>query len=222
MNKNFISVLILVSVFNSTLVNAQNGSIEELMPNGFELFEEYGGDFNEDGLEDCILIIKDTKQENIITNRFGKKVDRNRRGLIVLLNMGDEYELILKNLDCFSSENEDGGVYYPPELSIETKNRILKIHYAHGRYGYWEYIFRYDASDFNLIGYESSDNYGPIVNYKISINFLSKKKQVLENLNRNTLDEEENFKETWENIEIEALIKLSKIQDFGELTMTSY
>jgi hypothetical protein len=47
--------------------------------------EVSSGDVNKDGLEDCILIIKNTKEENIIDNRFGDVVDQNRRGIIVLL-----------------------------------------------------------------------------------------------------------------------------------------
>lgn len=214
--------IVIICLFYNSLCSAQNESPSEFIPNGYVLFDEYSGDLNKDGLEDCILIIKNTKQENIIENRFGDNVDRNRRGLIVLFKNENGYELILKNLDCFSSENEDGGVYFPPELWINIKNENLKIHYGHGRYGYWEYIFRYDKSDFNLIGYESSENRGPIVNYKTSINFLTKKKQVLENENMNSQDEEEIFKETWDKIKIGNLIKLSEIQDFDEIDMTKY
>jgi hypothetical protein len=221
--KQIINFTILLSLlFNNSLGNAQTESTTGFIPNGYVLFEEYSADVNEDGLEDCILIIKNSKEENIIENRFGDVVDRNRRGIIVLLGTENGYESILKNLDCFSSENEDGGVYYPPELSIDIYNNILKIHYGHGRYGNWEYIFRYDESDFKLIGYESSENRGPIVNYKTSINFLTKKKQVLENENMNSQDKEEVFKETWEKIKIENLIKLSEIQDFDEIDMNKY
>ena len=38
------------------------------------------------------------------------------------------------------SLNEDGGVYYPPELAVEIKIAELKFLYGHGRYGYWEYV----------------------------------------------------------------------------------
>lgn len=222
MKKIFNLYIVIIFLFYNSLCNAQNESPSEFIPNGYVIFDEYSGDLNKDGLEDCILIIKNTKQENIIENRFGDNVDRNRRGIIVLFKNENGYELILKNLDCFSSENEDGGVYFPPELWIKIKNENLKIYYGHGRYGYWEYIFKYEKSDFNLIGYESSENRGPIVNYKTSINFLTKKKQVLENENMNSQDEEEIFKEIWDKIKIGHLIKLSEIQDFDEIDMTKY
>lgn len=222
MNLNLNFLIVLFFLFYKNPGNAQTESTAEFIPTGFVLFEEYSGDVDENGFEDCILIVKDTKKENIIKNRFGDVVDRNRRGLIVLLNSEDGYESILMNLDCFSSENEDGGVYYPPELSIHIDNNILKIHYEHGRYGNWEYILRYHNSDFQLIGFESSENRGPIVNYKTSINFLTKRKQILENVNMNSQDREEDLIETWEEIKIDDLIKLSEIQDFDKINMSKY
>lgn len=109
-----------------------------------------------------ILIIKGTDKNNIVTNQFGKKVDRNRRGLIILFKEQGNFQVAAINYDCFSSENEDGGIYFPPELWIEVEKGNLIIHYGHGRYGFWEYIFRFQNSSFKLIGYNSSDNYGPI------------------------------------------------------------
>ena len=222
MNINLKFLIVLIFLFYKSPGITQTESTAEFIPNGYVLFDEYSGDLNKDGLEDCILIIKNTKEENIIKNRFGNKVDRNRRGLIVLFNNDNGYELILKNLDCFSSENEDGGVYFPPELWIDIKYDNLKIHYGHGRYGYWEYIFRYDKSDFNLIGFESSENLGPVVNYKTSINFLTQKKLISENTFENAEGEDEVFKETWHEIDIDDLIRLSEIEDFDELNMSIF
>ena len=119
---------------------------------------------------------------------------------------------------CFYSENEDGGVYFPPVLSISIKDNKLYFDYTHGRYGYWQYTFRYQALDFVLIGYDASENYGPIVQKVTSINFLTKKKLTRDNLNKdNEASGDENFKDTWENIDIQKLYKLSEIKDFEEL-----
>ena len=107
------------------------------------------GDLNKDGFEDCVLVIKKKDSANVVMNRFDKKVDRNRRGIIVLFKKERGYELADKSLDCFSSENEDGGVYFPPELWIEIKNNKLYVHYGHGRYGYWEYTFRFQTQILN-------------------------------------------------------------------------
>ena len=202
--------------------NAQDIEPSDFIPTGYSEFEKHFGDLNKDGLNDCVLIIKNTDTANIVTNRFDKKVDRNRRGIIVLFKNKKGYQLADINFDCFSSENEDGGVYFPPELGIEIKNNKLYFLYGHGRYGYWKYTFRFQKSNFELIGYDSSSDRGPITMSETSINFLTRKKLIKENINKNDEGGEENFKETWSDIEIGNLIKLSEIKDFDGLGMYNY
>lgn len=214
-----ISPFFLLIIFSC---KAQNSQSSDFIPKGYTEFEKFTGDLNKDGLEDCVLIIKKTDSANVVMNRFDKKVDRNRRGIIVLFKNANGYELADKNLECFSSENEDGGVYFAPELWIEIKGNKLYIHYGHGRYGYWEYTFRFQKSNFELIGYDSSSNRGPVTNRETSINFLTKKKLIKENTNENAEGGDEKFKKTWNNIEIDNLIKLSEIKDFDELDMYNY
>ena len=144
---------------------------EDFIPKGYVPFDTIKGDFNKDGLEDYILIIKGTDKSKVIQHEYRGELDRNRRGIIALLNKNNGYVLAAKNYDCFSSENEDGGVYYAPELDFEIRDGKLYINYAHGRYGYWQYTFRYQNSDFELIGYDASSNRGPIVLSDVSINF---------------------------------------------------
>ncbi|EAZ79295.1 hypothetical protein [Algoriphagus machipongonensis] len=217
-------IILILPFFLLTILGckAQNNQPSNFIPKGYAEFEKYFGDLNKDGLEDCVLIIKKSDTANIVTNRFDKKVDRNRRGIVVLFKNEKGYELADKNYNCFSSENEDGGVYFPPELWIKIENEKLYIHYGHGRYGYWEYTFRYQNSNFELIGYDSSSNRGPITMTETSINFLTKRKLVKENTNENAEGGDEIFKETWNNIEIDNLIKLSEIKDFDELDMYNY
>lgn len=217
-------ILLILPFFLLTILSckAQDKEPSDFIPKGYAEFEKYFGDLNKDGLEDCVLIIKKTDSANVVTNRFDKKVDRNRRGIIVLFKNANGYELADKNLECFSSENEDGGVYFAPELWIEIQNNKLYIHYGHGRYGYWEYTIRFQKSNFELIGYDSSSNRGPVTNRETSINFLTKKKLIKENTNENAEGGDEKFKETWNNIEIDNLIKLSEIKDFDELDMYNY
>ena len=216
--------LLILPFFLLTILGckAQDKAPSDFIPKGYAEFEKYFGDLNKDGLDDCVLIIKKTDTANIVTNRFDKKVDRNRRGIVVLFKKEKGYELADKNYSCFSSENEDGGVYFPPELWIKIENEKLYIHYGHGRYGYWEYTFRYQNSNFKLIGYDSSSNRGPVTNTETSINFLTKKKLIKENTNENAEGGDETFKETWNKIKIENLIRLSEIKDFDELDMYNY
>lgn len=186
------------------------------LPKNYVLFEALQGDLNKDGKADAVLIVKRTDPNMWLKNQFGEKVDRNRRGVIVLLNDKGSYQKILQNLSVFSSENEDGGVYFAPELAPSIEKGLLKIHYAHGRYGYWTYTFRLEGRDMRLIGYDDSSNHGPVVDSETSINFLTQKKRHRDNLNKHQDDDEPHFKETWSRVHA-APIYLSSIKDFDAL-----
>ncbi|MBB6369635.1 hypothetical protein [Chryseobacterium shigense] len=199
-----------------------NKTPEDFVPEGYKIFEKKSGDLNKDGVEDCILIIKKIDPTNIITDEYRGKLDRNRRGIIILFKKGKGYELASKNESCFSSENEDGGVYYAPELDIYAEKGKLYIHYAHGRYGYWAYTFRYGQSDFELIGYDDSSNTGPRVNSTTSINFLTGKQLDKTNVNEEAEGGNEVFEDTWKKLKSSKLLTLSEIKDFDELDFSSY
>ena len=216
----FLAFALLVFWINTGI--SQNITPSEFIPDGYVLFEKFSGDLNKDDRKDYVLIIKDTKEENVVENHFGNKVDRNRRGIVIILSQKSGYNKVLENRDCFSSENEDGGVYMPPELWIDIKDGKLKIHYGHGRYGYWQYVFKYMNSDFNLIGYESSESHGPKVLYKTKLDFLNKEKRFSENINKTSEAEEEVFEVVSSKIKINRLIKLSEIKEFEELDMTQF
>ena len=123
---------------------------------------------------------------------------------------------MVENLSCFSSENEDGGVYYAPELMLEIRKGKFYIHYGHGRYGSWGYTFRYRNGDFDLIGYDASNNTGPRVDRQVSINFLTKRKQETTNTNPNASGGDEVFEEKWTDISLEGLAKLSEVKEFDD------
>lgn len=189
------------------------------IPDGFVLYENIQGDLNGDGVEDYALIIKGTKKENIVQDEYRGELDRNRRGILIYLSNKGNYDLVTRNLDCFASENEDGGVYFPPELSIEIKNGKLYIAYGHGRYGHWKYTFRYQNASFELIGFDASSNHGPVVVQETSINFMTKRKLTRQNVNAYNDTEDAEFEETWEDIEVPALHRLNQIKDFAELKL---
>ena len=84
--------------------------------------------------------------------------------------------------------------------------------------------FRYRNNNFELIGYDESNNRGPVTESLISINFLTKKKQTKTNTNPDydgDTDEEEEFEETWQDIVINNLVKLTDIKDFSEFSVSS-
>lgn len=219
--------LISTTTDTSNSVTASPVSVEQtrknpadFIPKGYRIFEKSYGDLNKDGLEDCMLIIKKIDDANIVNHESRGKLDMNRRGIIVLLKNQNGYQLAAENNNCFSSENEDGGAYFSPELIVEAEKGNLIIHYAHGKYGYWRYIFRYQNSGFELIGYDESSNNGPLVNSTTSINFLTKKKRKDINTNEEAEGGDEIFETTWSNIKITKLLDLTEIRDFDELEMT--
>lgn len=185
----------------------------ELVPPGYVVFGKIQGDLNNDHQIDDVLIIKKTDKENIVKNRFGELVDRNPRGLIIAFKTGARYTLALENLDCFDSENEDGGVYYAPELNVEMEGKNLFVHYAHGRYGFWKYQFQYRHSDFELIGYFASSG-GAVIDQEISINFITKKMLIRQNMDQNAEPGKEKFEETWQKIRLAQPMKLRDMKDF--------
>ncbi len=188
----------------------------EIVPNGYIVTEAIRGDLNRDNQEDIVLMIKGTDTNKIVTDEFRGQLDLNRRGIIVALRNEDKYEVVVENRSCFYSDDEDGGVYMIPYIDISIKKGNLYIHFAHGRYGYWRYNFRYQGSDLELIGYDSSANRGPIVEVVTSINYLTKKMLIKENINNLDDYADPIFKESWTSFVLDNRFRLSEISDFSE------
>jgi hypothetical protein len=79
----------------------------------------------------------------------------------------------------------------------------------------------YQNSDFELIGFDASENRGPVIERETSINFLTKMKQERINTNENADSGEEVFTTTSNKINIDKLLRLSDIKDFDELDLLS-
>jgi len=228
--KQLLIVLLMATACSAFGQTVKKKNPLDFIPKGYVLYQDeesisasgwdaIKGDLNKDGLEDVVLIIKGTDKHNIVHDEYRGELDRNRRGIIVLLNKGDGYEMAVQNLTCFSSENEDGGVYYAPDLSVSIDKGKLYVFYGHGRYGNWGYTFRYQDGDLALIGYDSYSSRGPVPQYEVSINFLTKKKLTRDNIYKEADDDDYRvkYKETWEKINTKELLQLSKIKDFDEL-----
>lgn len=215
-----ILLTIATNAFSQTTPQTVN-SPNQLIPSGYVVFNEIRGDLNKDNQEDFVFIINGTDKENIVMDKYLGQLDRNPRGIIIAIKNKDKYELALENRHCFSSENEDGGVYYAPELDVSIEKGNLLFHYAHGRYGYWKYKFRYQYSDFELIGYDSSQGRGPVEESFTSINFMTKKMLVKVNVNQNAEGGDEIFKESWKSFSLSKPIKLRDIVLFDNLDVQS-
>ena len=79
--------------------------------------------------------------------------DHGRRGFVVLFKYkSGEYYKAVEDYYCLDSGEEDGGVYFPPECSIDLdEDGRLNIHYGHGRYGFWGCTFVYMNGEFKYV-----------------------------------------------------------------------
>jgi hypothetical protein len=194
----------------STIKNTD--SPEQFLPAGYVITETIRGDLNRDGLEDYVFIIKATLSSRFVKDEVRGVLDRNRRGILIVFNQKNKFKLAYEGRDCFSSENEDGGVYFPPDLNIYIEKGNLLIHYAHGRYGYWRYNFRHENKGFVLIGYDREESYGPVLLRSVSINLLTKKILIKENTNPNYRPAKSLIKQR--NLNLKNSIQLKNFYDF--------
>ncbi len=195
-------VCVLVVAMTSSISMASQNTFRSFIPNGFNLVETHcQADFNKDGKKDCVLLIKDTQESAWETTINDQWVDRNRRGIVILFQTNSGYRKALENKSLFLSENEDGGVYFAPELQIIAKKHKLEFHYGHGRYGSWKYIFDYRSingrRDFYLIGYDAIHTYGPYIDYTQSVNFLTHKYRYEYNTDQTRESQIPVFETTW-------------------------
>jgi len=162
-----------------------------LVPTGYKILEEVKGDLNKDGLDDYVFVIT------------GKQ-DESNRGLVVAFNKGESYENILENRSIYS------GIV---SMKVTIKKGVLSIvvgeTFADG-HRYEEYKFRFQNSDFELIGYDYSEKNGGSVSNR-SMNLLSNKMQT-----------KEDGDEKWNDIVIKEPIKLRKINNFERFDVTNY
>lgn len=218
------ALIVAAVLFSQTALAKVSDIFESFVPTGFVLQgQQCDWDFNQDGKSDCVLLIKNTQKSAWEEDERNpnQMVDRNRRGLIILLQKGTGYQKALENRAIFASENEYGGVYFAPELDITGKGNKLFVNYGHGRYGFWSYSFDYrkvnGKPDFYLIGYDSSSNRGPYVESTVSINFLTHKIKYQKNQETDWDNDTPRFKTIWRSFDKQPLIKLSDIKDIESI-----
>ena len=146
--------------------------------------------------------------------------DLNKDGIadsVFIIKGTDKDNFVYNHFDSIVDRNRRGIIV----LFVEIRKGNLYIQYAHGRYGYWRYTFRYRNSEFELIGYDRR-NGGAVIDSDESINFLTRKKRTIVNTNKNAEGGDEIFKTIWSKIKIQQLVRLSEIEDFDELDMDIY
>jgi len=182
---------------------------QDYIPPGYAIHRTIEADLNNDGFNDYVIILKEEQAT--------------KGGLIALLNKKNTYEVATKNLECFAFE-KDGGVYFPPELSVDISGENLIVQYSHGRYGNEKYTFQYRKLDFELIEYDRVESRGAYIVEVTSIDFLKRKKLIRKNTYqaKNEEDMKENFSDILNDISIEHLIRFSEISSFDDIDMSVY
>ena len=168
----------------SKLDDKMLAAVQVSLPNQTALYDAIKGDLNKDGIEDVAVVTQETFKDKFMPfsegcdestkdDKWCQIVNKNRRGIVILLSNGDKYEAVVTKRDIFESPHEDGGAYDPPELAVEIENSELKFFYRHGKYGYWVYVFALDGKDFRLVKYFSSVNNGPMSEYIVQMDFVN-------------------------------------------------
>jgi hypothetical protein len=210
------------------------GNIANLVPSGYQVFQELKGDLNKDGLDDYVVMIQ------------GKQ-NAGRIGIIIAFNNGGNYEVVLENRNSFSYDGDnfeteisngvlnikmEDGTSIDIEAAIKNGVLNIKRDVAHcgaycGSGEDYSYKFRYQNSDFEMIGYDS-DLWGrecaacDVGSSNTSINLLGKKMQTKETVTSANDGKTKSFNEKWDEITIKEPLKLRNIDNFNKFNIMNY
>ena len=174
------------------------------------------GDLNNDNMDDCVIITKQTKKDAIIKNEdTGAIEDRNRRGLLIAFkDKGEYYSRALELVGCFDSAYDD------LRMDIEIKDGNLIIHHDYGKYGMYQYTFRYRNNNFELIGFKHISK-PVIVEKMVNIDFLTKTKQTLTNKNPNLYPDDPEYKGEEFDFEETNIVIVGNLVRLADMTIFS-
>lgn len=148
---------------NSTVIAQLEPS--SVVPKGWATLWSAGGDLNADGVPDQVIILK----------RAGNTVDGPRR-LLIVFGKADGTKSVVANTDTFLPIVEDGRDPLANDNPITIKNKALQI-YVEGTAtanSNETFTFRYQNSEFQLIGYDSVNQERGTGDYEnLSINYLT-------------------------------------------------
>jgi hypothetical protein len=134
-----------------------------VVPKGWATQWSAGGDLNADGVPDQVIILK----------RAGNTVDGPRR-LLIAFGKADGTKSVFADTDTFLPIVEDGRDPLANDNPITIKNKALRI-YVEGTAtsnSNETFTFRYQNSEFQLIGYDSVNQERGTGDYEnLSINY---------------------------------------------------
>lgn len=166
--------------YPSIKLNAQR--ISDFVPVGWTVLDSAIGDLNKDGFNDVAIILQ-YKDSISLVNGPGETVLTKARILLILFKNPDTNKFSLVEESNSFILNHDNSIMDDPYQGIAIDKGILKINF-HLFYnmGSWystssSYKFRYDGSEFILIGADLSIIHRTTLDYKeYSYNFLTKKR----------------------------------------------
>ena len=198
--------------------SALKATADEYVPLGYEVISQFDADVNQDGKPDKLMTIWGTDPKKIKKNEDGEDINNNRGGIIIALKHDAGYELAVANYECFSADTFGGDEIDDVVFDYYMKNNTLIFHFAHGRYGFWKYIFRYQNNDIELIGYHLDQSNGAISSLIEDVNFSTRTAVYKQNMNNND-EEPAKYKVKIIKFKRDNLIKLSEIADFDNLDL---
>src|SRR6476660_542660 len=190
--------------FDYPSFNSSIKKIDDLLPSNWFLKDSAAGDLNGDDIPDLVAVAewKDTIEEL----RPDKTVNLGSpRVLLVFFKNSTtgNFDLVLQH-NTFIIRYGEGGMDPDAFGKVRIKNNVLDIFYSL-MHGQADYKFRYQQSDFYLIGAMNSGVGGGQIN-SWDINFLTKKA-------KHEWGEitDEKLKSKWVNVPLEKLKKLKDL-----------
>ncbi|RNL50707.1 hypothetical protein [Pedobacter jejuensis] len=220
----FVSIKHSIAQTKQLAIKTTATKITDFVPAKWKLIAQAKGDLNKDGLEDCALVIENTNPENLLSNKDklgGDTLNVNPRYLLVIFKKSNGiYELATKNTSFIPPANSEESPCLTDPFAenggIEINKGLLSVHLQNFySCGAWEvynfdYIFRYQNQQFELIGYnKSSMHRSSEEETSKTINFSTMKMNYTSGTN--AFKDDNKPKTVWKNIKPIKLLSLQTI-----------
>lgn len=195
-------------------------SAEAFVPQNWRIETKLPGDLNGDGRPDLVLVLRGNDARNVLDARGQggpEKFDTNPRIIaIAFADAAGGYDLVLENhtlvaRTTYPGEQDPLDPNGVQEGGLEIKNGTLRVTlgYFGGNMGRNTFTFRFDKTDFRLIGFDSIDverSSGKM--NEVSINYLTRR---MKHSTAHISDDKD--KVTWKTLPVKPLLTMDRIAD---------
>ncbi|MEZ5046619.1 MAG: hypothetical protein R2831_06470 [Chitinophagaceae bacterium] len=213
------ALLVLSNLFSlaqcpNPIIPKSGKTIQDFVPKGWFIKDSIEGDFNQDKLQDAVLLIAHNQELD------DSKVDYDcNRPLIILQGTNSGYILSAYTKDGVLCKH-CGGVFGDPYESITLKNNVLNINHYGGSAWRWtnNYTFRFQNKRWELIGISQDSYYnaadcpddgvGSAGRNLSEVNFSTSKMHIIKTKDTNCKP----FKDTWLSFKRKSLINLMNFE----------